>query len=161
MTKLLKQTASSSEYEVDPFTSEERATLIRSARADERAMVQFWFSAGLRPGELMALRWPKVDWIASKVLIDRNQVAGVEKGPKTEAGVRMLDLDEPAIAALTEQKASSFLANEHVWLNPRTAKAWETDAQIRKTLWQPLCQRAGVRYRNPYPRCATATPAAC
>jgi integrase len=27
---------------------------------------------------------------------------------------------------------------------------WETDAQIRKTLWQPLCQRAGVRYRNPY-----------
>lgn len=150
LTKLLKQTASSSEYEVDPFTSEERAALIRSARADERAMVQFWFSAGLRPGELMALRWPKVDWIANKVLIDRNQVAGVEKGPKTEAGVRMLDLDELAIAALTEQKVSSFLANEHVWLNPRTGKAWETDAQIRKTLWQPLCQRAGVRYRNPY-----------
>ena len=88
--------------------------LIRSARADERAMVQFWFSTGLRPGELMALRWPKLDWITSKVLIDRNQVAGVEKGPKTEAGVRMVDLDELAIAALTEQKACLWSAERMI-----------------------------------------------
>lgn len=38
----------------------------------------------------------------------------------------------------------------HVWLNPRTGRAWTTDAQIRKTLWLPLCERAGIRYRNPY-----------
>ena len=31
-----------------------------------------------------------------------------------------------------------------------TDQAWRTDAQIRKTLWQPLCIRAGVRYRNPF-----------
>lgn len=35
-------------------------------------------------------------------------------------------------------------------MNPRTGEPWETDAQIRKTLWEPLCKRAGVRYRNPY-----------
>jgi integrase len=43
-----------------------------------------------------------------------------------------------------------LLESGHVWLNPRTAKPWETDAQLRKTLWLPLCARAGVRYRNPY-----------
>eukprot|EP01034_Spumella_vulgaris_P017487 gene17487-22302_t len=37
-----------------------------------------------------------------------------------------------------------------IWLNPRNGMAWETDAQIRKTLWEPLCKRSGVRYRNPY-----------
>lgn len=150
LTKLLKQTSKSSEYEVDPFTADERAALLLKARADERAMVQFWFASGLRPGELIALKWPKVDWVGCTARIDLNQVEGVEKGPKTEAGVRTLDLNADAIAALTAQKPVSFLAAEHIWLNPRTGEAWSTDAQIRKTLWQPLCQRAGVRYRNPY-----------
>ena len=150
LTKLLKQTSKSSEYEVDPFTADERAALLKHARADERPMVQFWFATGLRPGELIALKWPKIDWLGNTARIDLNQVVGVEKGPKTDAGIRTLDLDADAVAALTAQKPASFLANEQIWLNPRTGMTWSTDAQIRKTLWQPLCQRAGVRYRNPY-----------
>jgi integrase len=35
-------------------------------------------------------------------------------------------------------------------LNSRTGQPWTNDAQLRKTLWMPLCERAGVRYRNPY-----------
>lgn len=150
LTKLLKQTSKSSEYEVDPFTAAERSALLQHARPDERPMVQFWFSSGLRPGELIALKWPKIDWVGNTARIDLNQVVGVEKGPKTEAGIRTLDLNAEAVAALIAQKPASFLANAHVWTNPRTGEAWSTDAQIRKTLWQPLCQRAGVRYRNPY-----------
>lgn len=150
LAKLLKQTSTSSEYEVDPFTAAERATLLASARPDERPMVQFWFASGLRPGELIALKWPKIDWVGNTARIDLNQVVGQEKAPKTDAGLRTIDLSADAIAALTAQKPASFLANEHIWLNPRTGESWSTDAQIRKTLWQPLCQRAGVRYRNPY-----------
>lgn len=150
LTKLLKQTSKSSEYEVDPFTADERAALISHARADERAMVQFWFATGLRPGELIALKWPKIDFVGNTARIDLNQVSGKEKGPKTEAGIRTLDLNEDAIFALNSHRSVSFLANEHIWLNPRTGESWSNDAQIRKTLWQPLCKRAGVRYRNPY-----------
>lgn len=170
LTKLLKQTASSSEYEVDPFTSEERSALIGSARADERAMVQFWFSTGLRPGELMALRWPKLEWVANKVLIDRNQVAGVEKGPKTEAGVRMIDLDVPAISALTEQKATSFLANRTCmaesthWKGLGDRRSDQEDfvatavPTCRRSVSQPLpgapqlCQRAADKGNQPLVR---------
>ncbi len=98
----------------------------------------------------MALRWPKVDWVVNKVRIDRNLVAGVEKGPKTSAGVRDVDLNGAAIGALLAQKSATFMVGEQIWYNPRTSAPWETDAQIRKTLWEPLCKRAGVRYRNPY-----------
>ena len=56
LTKLLKQTAGSSAYEVDPFTSEARTALLRAARSDKRAMVQFWLSTGSRPVELMTER---------------------------------------------------------------------------------------------------------
>lgn len=150
LNKLLKQTTKASDYEVDPFTSAERETLLEHARADERQMLRFWFNTGLRPGELMALRWPKIDWIGAKVRIDANLVAGVVKGPKTDAGLRDVELNEEGLAALIAQKSATFLVNEHVWHNPRTSGPWEHDAQIRKTLWEPLCKRAGVRYRNPY-----------
>ena len=150
LTKLLKQTSTSSDYEVDPFSREERAALLAKARVDEAAMVQFWFATGLRPGELIALKWDKIDWVKRTARIDRNQVSGVEKGPKTEAGIRTVELNEEAIAALLSQKPVSFLAQQHVWLNPRTGKSWTNDAQVRKTLWQPLLARTEVRYRNPY-----------
>lgn len=150
MAKLLKKTTTASEYVVDPYTKAERAQLIKGARADEKAFVQFWLATGLRPGELMALKWPKIDWTNRKARIDLNQVSKEEKLPKTAAGLRDVDLNDDAIAALIAQKTASFEAGRHVWLNPRTGEAWLTDAQIRKTLWQPLCERAGVRYRNPY-----------
>lgn len=150
LNKLLKQTTKASDYEVDPFTAAEREVLLDKARADERPMLQFWFNTGLRPGELMALQWSKFDGVDNKVRIDRNLVGGVEKGPKTAAGVRDVDLNGEALGALIAQKTVTFLAGEHVWHNPRTGQPWEHDAQIRKTLWQPLCKRSGVRYRNPY-----------
>lgn len=150
LNKLLKQTTKASDYEVDPFTAAEREALLEHARTDERPMLQFWFATGLRPGELMALRWPKIDWIQGKARIDVNLVAKAEKGPKTAAGVRDVDLVDAAIAALMMQKATTFLAGQHVFVNPRTGEAWESDAQIRRTLWEPLLKRSGVRYRNPY-----------
>ena len=52
--------------------------------------------------------------------------------------------------ALAAQKPLSFLKGPRIWLNPSNGQPWKTDAQIRKTLWLPLCARAGVDYRNPY-----------
>lgn len=150
LNKLLRQTTKASDYEVDPFTAAERETLLQAARADERPMLQFWMHTGLRPGELMALRWSRIDWVANRARIDTNLVSGVEDTPKTAAGTRDVELSAEAQAALLAQKPATFLAFDHVWHNPRTGAPWGTDAQIRKTLWEPLLKRAGVRHRNPY-----------
>jgi integrase len=72
------------------------------------------------------------------------------KQPKTKSGERDVMLFQPAIEALRNQKTFSFLADGRIFLNPRTNEPWETDGQIRKTLWQPALKRAGVVYRNPY-----------
>ena len=148
--KLLRQTSKGSDYEIDPFTAAERDALLAHARPDELQILRFWFNTGLRPGELMALWWPKIAWLSRKARIDSNLVARVVKGPKTQAGIRDVELNDEALGALIAQKCATFLTQEHVWHNPRVARPWETDAQIRKTLWAPLCARAGVRYRNPY-----------
>ncbi|HAT1595858.1 TPA: hypothetical protein I8Y58_001071, partial [Legionella pneumophila] len=57
------------------------------------------------------------------------------KGTKTEAGEREVMLLEPAIEALMAQKEFTFKKGKHVFHNPRTNKAWETDHQIRRTAW--------------------------
>lgn len=158
LNKLIKQTAKKSEYDPDPFTMDEVDVLLRRARPDERNLIQFWFQTGLRPGELIALPWSNIDWIHQTVRIDTNIVTGIadgkqtqiEKAPKTAAGIRDIELSEKAICALSAQKEQSFLVGGRVWINPRTSEPWDMDAQVRKTLWEPLCKRAGVRYRNPY-----------
>lgn len=156
--KLIKQTANKSSYEVDPFDMDEVAALYRAARVDELPFIQFWFEAGPRPGEIQALEWGSVDWVHGRVRIDDNIVTGlvdgktkqVRKAPKTKAGVRDVDLSPLALAALQAQKAFTFLVGGRIWHDPRKNEPWASDAQIRKSLWQPLCKRAGVRYRNPY-----------
>ncbi len=149
--KLLSQTARDSEYRIDPFSKEERLKLIGACRPDERPLVQFWFETGLRPSELHALRWSRIDLPGQRLKIDIVQVEKKEQArTKTEAGTRWVNLSEEAVAALEAQKSTTLLANEHVWHNPRKGQFWETADQMRKTLWVPLCPRAGIAYRNPY-----------
>jgi len=156
--KLIKQTARKSGYEPDPFDMDEVAALLRAARADERPMIAFWLETGARPGEMIAMSWTAADWVHARIRIEENMVAGlvddkvtqVVKRPKTPAGIRDVDLSPAALAALQAQKAYTFLAGGHIWHDPRKNAPWESESQFRKTLWQPLCKRAGVRYRNPY-----------
>ena len=149
--QLLKQTARDSEYKIDPFSREERVKLIEACRPDERPLVAFWFETGLRPSELHALRWSRIDLPGKRLLVDIVQVEKKEQEfTKTAAGTRWVDLSPEAIAALEAQKPITLLANDHVWHNPRKGQFWETADQMRKTLWVPLCPRAGIEYRNPY-----------
>lgn len=150
LTKLIRQTAKASDYVIQPFTAEERSAILEACRPDEKPMVQFWFHSGLRPGELQALEWRHIDWERCIARIELNQVVGVVKAPKTAAGIRDLELNADAMAALTAQKAISLLRGARVWLNPSSLQPWETDAQVRKTLWMPLLKRSKVPYRNPY-----------
>lgn len=148
--KLLAQTANKSEYEVDPFTVQEIEAILKASSEAERNLYQFWFETGLRQGELIALAWPKLDFVHNKARVDTNIVVKTEKDPKTAAGTRDVELTAVALEALQRQKALTFLAGDRVFWNPRTGKPWETDQQIRRTSWMHLLKKAGVRYRNPY-----------
>lgn len=150
LTKLIRQISRASDYVVQPFTRSEREAILAACREDERPMLQFWFNSGLRPGELQALQWDHIDFDKKIARIVLNQVAGVVKAPKTEAGKRDVELNAEAVEALKQQRSVSQARGARVWLNPRTLKPWTTDAQIRKTLWLPVMERAGIEYRNPY-----------
>jgi integrase len=150
LAKLIRQTSKASDYVIQPFTQAERATLLQACRNDEWPTIQYWLNTGLRPGELQAQEWEHIDLEKHIAKVVQNQVAGVIKSPKTAAGIREVDLNIDALGALQAQQQISQARGPRIWLNPRTMRPWETDAQVRKTLWLPLMERAGIPYRNPY-----------
>ena len=68
--KSRSESAARSKTRSDPFSHEERAALIRTAKGQLQNLVQFGFWSGLRLSELFALNWDNVDWMNSRIYID-------------------------------------------------------------------------------------------
>jgi integrase len=134
---------------VDPFTHEEIKAICAHADPEFADFVQFWCWTGLRLGEVIALMWPDVDWLRHTMRVTKAMREGRLKVTKTEAGEREVKILAPAITALERQKGRTFLAGAHIWRNTRTGEPWAGDGPIRKTVWQYVLKRAGVRYRGP------------
>lgn len=147
---ILKKEQNKSRFKIDPFDRDEINAILSVADGQIKNLYQFAFFTGLRPSELMGLRWGDVDWIHNTIYIKETIVDKKQKGPKTDAGYRTVMLLPPAKCALENQKHYTFLEDQQVFYNPPTRKAWETSQQLRRTAWTYLLKRAGVRYRNPY-----------
>jgi integrase len=138
------------EDDVDPFTQEEVTKILAACDGQIRNLFQFAFWTGLRTSELIALRWDDVDLHGAMLSVRRAKVRGQIKAPKTKAGRRTVQLLQPALDALLDQRQHTQLRGEEVFMNPRTGEPWEHDGPIRKTAWQPTLRKAEVRYRYPY-----------
>ena len=72
----------------------------------DRALWATAMYAGLRRGELMALRWPEVDLTASKLRVERSYdpVAGTFGPPKSRAGLRIVPIPPVLAGHLTAHR---------------------------------------------------------
>lgn len=147
-----KQEPPKDEEEVDPFSRDEQAAVLKELEGQAYNLVRFALWTGLRTSELVALDWGDIDWQRGLVCVRRalTQHATRPEITKTIAGRRDVKLLGPALEALKAQKAFTFLKGEEVFQNPRTGERWAGDQPIRKTMWAHALKRAGVRYRRPY-----------
>lgn len=137
----------------DPFTLDERDLIIAHMRKTYPEpvanMVEFWFFTGLRTSELAGLRWGSIDLRKGTALVHEATVRGVEK-TTTKTGVeRTVRLDN-AMPALLRQKAHTFLAGDHVFLDARYGTPWTDERAFRRSYWTPALKKLGIRYRRPY-----------
>lgn len=137
----------------DPFTPDERDTIIghavRKHPGQVANMVTFWMWSGLRTSELIGLRWDNVDLASGIVRVREAVVRQQRKGTKTSV-VRDVRLPSPAQAALTAQKAHTYLKGQEVFQDPRTGEAWPKEQPFRRVFWTPMLKALGIRYRRPY-----------
>lgn len=107
----------------------------------------FAFFSGLRPSELIALQWAKIDFNRAKARIDAARVRAVDKGVKTHKA-RDIDLQTRALQALLRQKAHTFMADGYVFHNPNTGDRFADTGKPVRLVWRPTLRALGIRDRD-------------
>src|SRR5215831_9086068 len=79
---------------------------------------------GLRQGELLALRWRDVDWIAARIRVRRNLVRGRIGTPKSRRSIRSVPMADEVGGELDRlHKASGYTGDDDlVFAHPATGK---------------------------------------
>ncbi len=152
LAKLVPVEKRTSEFEPQPYTEAEVLALLENLPEPERSLFQLWAYTGLRTGELIGLRWPRVDLNANTIHVRETTTAGKDKArPKTPAGVRTIPLLPAAREAIDALRPFTQLAGDRVCTNPRGARAdlaWD-DRRLAE-LWRRAHKGTGIAYRNPY-----------
>jgi len=146
----------------DPLSLGEMEAVLADLQrnADERvwAYFEFAFMTGMRPEELIELRWGDIDWNNDTARVQRARTSGEVKDLKTH-NVRDVDLVSRALLALEVMKRYTQLGGttdadrelgRQIFQSPVTGKAWHDERSQRDTFWRPALRRCGIRWRRPY-----------
>jgi integrase len=154
----------------DPFTEEERATVLEYFKLRVKHYYPFvltQFLTGMRPSEALALHWKDVDFKRRRISIFKSRYMG-ENPTKTAASERDINL-RPEVVEVLQDLFSNRPAqmeddgNDYVFLNengePLDFRTWRGKTSGRKTkagtktphgVWYRALRGAGVRPRGPY-----------
>ena len=126
--------------------SDELWTLADTVDRRYRAFVLVAGFGGLRLGELLGLRWGRVDVSARPVNVAETLVdveAKIHFGPpKTKAGIRSVPVPSFVFDALDELRASDARESDLVFSSPQGLPI--RPALFRRRFWEPAVQTAGV-----------------
>lgn len=126
------------EPEFDFLSFDEADRLIEAAEAEWRAMIVVGLKAGLRQGELLALRWEDCDLVTGRILVRRAVARGKIGTPKSGKG-REVSIGRIAVEAL---KAHRHLKGELVFSDLDGQLL--TKGACKHPLWR-AAKKAGLR----------------
>jgi len=150
VSRIIPKEAKRVDYIVDPFSTEEIRAILEACDGQERNVLLFAFSTGMRPSEYLALRWSSVDWKNLTVMVERTSVLGIAREEtKTQSGRRSIDLRNGAVQALRAQRHFTALADDLVFHNPKFGAGWSDAGELARR-WSTILKKAGVRRRVLY-----------
>jgi integrase len=150
---------------IDPFSQQEADQIIEALYKNKNwamrtygAFFEFSFYTGMRPGEIMALRWDEVDLIKKRVFVCRI-VAECQVVERTKTNkTRYVLLNARALQALAyakqhcvEKAARPDGHDEYPYCFP-PAKGGQfiSVTNLLHTNWREILDGLGIRYRPPY-----------
>jgi integrase len=152
LAKLVPIDKRTSDFEPEPYSMAELRLVLANTPEPERWAFQLWAFTGMRTGELIGLRWPRVDLEAKTLRVEETTTERVDKPRmKTPAGRRTIPLLPAALEALQGLRQYTQLGGDRVTVNPRSRrddKAWDTNKLA--DVWKASHKGTGVALRNPY-----------
>lgn len=141
----------------DPLSRQERDLVLAdmAKHYDPRvwAYFTFCFFTGMRPEEVIALRWGDIDFRSGIAHVCRVRTfKGSEReGSKTHTE-RDVDLLQPAMDALQAMKTFTYMkgADADIFEHPVLRRPWHDERSQRDTYWKPCLRRLGLRQRRAY-----------
>jgi len=136
----------------DPLTRQEMDAVLKwmEHNIDDRvwAYFEFAFMTGMRPEEIIALKWADLDERDGSIRVQRARSAGEYTTLKTYQ-TRDVDLVSRALDAV--KYMSRYTGNsEYIFQNPVTGKPWHDERSQRDHYWKPALKATKTRYRRAY-----------
>lgn len=136
----------------DPLTIEEVEQVLKHMYKYDAQIInifEFSFFTGMRPSEVIVLRWGDIDFQRGLARVQRARTFGQEHETKTFT-VRDVELNRRATAALLRQKSYTFLKDGYIFDNPVTGEPYTEERPLRRAYWNPTLKALGLRERTFY-----------
>lgn len=135
---------------IDPLSFSEVRRFLEKVTPHYYAYFFTAFFTGMRPSELVALRWEDIDSSGRKISVRRGRVRGIEGSPKTHSSYRDIEILPPLFSVLKNHESQTRLKfqSPYVFLT-REGTLIDLD-NLRKRIWYPTLKRARLRSRRMY-----------
>lgn len=145
-----KPRASATDADIRFLDQPELEALLRAAPDTDLGRVDrlMWLTAamtGLRQGELLALRWRDVDWLAGRLRVRRSFVRGEFGTPKSHRSSRSVPLADRVAAELdAHHRATAYGADDElVFGHPHLGTPLERSRLLKR--YKAAAKAAGIR----------------
>jgi integrase len=142
---------------IDPFSRDEAECILKAfyeqyqgADVIHAAYFEFAFFTGMRPSEMLALRWSDVDFRERYVRVSKAQSKGRLNDRTKVAEVRDVRLNDRALHALHVIKPLTYLLDGCVFRSPRYKDAAFKTEKAQRTVFTRLLKKLGLRHRPAY-----------
>jgi len=125
------------------LTTDEVRALLGKLKEPCRTAVILLLVTGMRIGEVLALRWGKIDWQRQAIIVDQGLYEGEVSTPKTRSGVRILPMTELLFSALLEWKTGKTVDAEN-FIFPSAVGTGFCRRNLSNRFLKPAAAAAGI-----------------
>lgn len=138
---------------INPFTETELAKIIENANGYMKNFIQFMVATGMRPGEIVALKWNDINFERKKIDVERTRIRskqpkeikdGSTKTDSSDRGIDMLTLAEEALLRQKELTGKY----EYIFINQSKKPFYAHD--IVGVNFDKILKKSGVEDRPLY-----------
>lgn len=133
---------------IDPLSFGEISLVLEYVDLWYRPYFATAFLTGMRPSEIIALKWRYVDFVTRTITVREGRVGGVDGSLKTTSSNRDVDMLAPLFEVLRRLREASGDRDGYVFTGKEGAPL--DVANLRNRVWYPALRKAGLRRRTMY-----------